>query len=510
LIALPFTPESDGANMKFFSIRQTIKLITLTLSFCFFTCAYSNTIAQADGDFQKENYQSAYNKYLKVALVGSPHAFYQLGTIHLKGLGFSKDPIKAIVWFSLAAEQGFLDSEKVFDELMSNFSKTDRTKIMEVVTAFQENYGIEKINNKLFPVINQENLEYKIQFGENGADIEFFPDDNLEDLDFGSDETLDFDGEDSDGDQLLIDNSTSTNLLNRPFSASVDYDIALDGSTRNMQPLQTMGHTAPALYELSTHKTPAPYFKDTNVHFFYRAHIGLASFSEGQMKDKYRKFNSLLKRKTKKLRKSTVLEDKFKLALALMAFEWLAEDETEINQLLLDLSMSGHPMAQYEYGAKLYREQNNITQAIHWIGEASKYGISKAEYLLGRILLNSPWVEHDEQKALFWLESAAKKAHQSAQLKTAELKLLANNSDLHNLEEAQKYLFEYPEKGHDQPEYQYLMAMVNNQVKPRRLSDAVQYLRTAIDLGEDLDWDVSAWQNQLTRWTTSGSVTIVE
>lgn len=69
-----------------------------------------------------------------------------------------------------------------------------------------------------------------------------------------------------------------------------------------MQPLQTMGHTTPALYELSVHKTHPAYFKVTNVHFLYRAHIGLASFTEGQMKEKYHKFNSLLKRKSKNLR----------------------------------------------------------------------------------------------------------------------------------------------------------------------------------------------------------------
>ncbi len=113
--------------------------------------------------------------------------------------------------------------------------------------------------------------------------------------------------------------------------------------------------------------------------------------------------------------------------MALLNFPWLSQKEGEAEERLLALSIAGHPGAMYEYGMLLYREQRDIPVAIQWISQSSKYGLARAEYRLGKILTSSPWVEHDEEKALFWFESAMTKAHLPSAIRAIDIKLNATD-----------------------------------------------------------------------------------
>ena len=50
--------------------------------------------------------------------------------------------------------------------------------------------------------------------------------------------------------------------------------------------------------------------------------------------------------------------------------------------------------------------------------------------------------------------------------------------------------------------------MAQSQMENRNLPKAVKHIRRAISYGKSLNWDVKAWQQQLTNWTSGGSVTI--
>lgn len=193
----------------------------------------------------------------------------------------------------------------------------------------------------------------------------------------------------------------------------------------------------------------------------------------------------------------------------LLTFTWLKQEEGEAEELLRKAAEQGQPFAQYEYGAKLYREQTNIEQGVHWISQASKYGLAKAEYLLGTIHLYSPWIKNDEKKALFWFESAMKKEHQAAKLKVAKLKLLAMNTNLHDIPAATVYLTDLKTSQRDNPEYYFLLAISHKNRENRDFGQVIRNVEKAIDLGEKYNWDVSYWQGLVEKWTT-GKVYIAD
>jgi TPR repeat protein len=217
-----------------------------------------------------------------------------------------------------------------------------------------------------------------------------------------------------------------------------------------------------------------------------------------------------IRRKAVKFSKSDLPEDVYKHAMVLMSFPWLNQEDGDVDKLLQSAAEQGHAPAKFEYGLKLYREQKDIKQAIYWISQATKQGNSRAQYRLARILLDSPWVVNDAKKALFWLQKASKQNHHPAKLMLAEVKLLAKDDNLHDVDSAQLYLHELSDEQESNPQYHYLQAIAYAKVEPRQLSQAVIYIREAIALGEYYNWNVEAWEQQLIRWTSGGSVTIQE
>jgi len=117
---------------------------------------------------------------------------------------------------------------------------------------------------------------------------------------------------------------------------------------------------------------------------------------------------------------------------------------------------------------------------------------------------------NDDKKALFWLAKASQQNHLPAKLMLAEVQLLTKDEDLHDVDNALLYLNELSDKQQNNPQYHYLQAMAHVKLQPRQLSKAVIYMREAIALGEDYNWNVVPWQQQLTKWTSGGNVTIQE
>jgi uncharacterized protein len=478
----------------------------------------ASDLFQADSYFQQQQYPLAREAYLDSANVGSAHAFYQLGLMEYKGLGVPQNSVKALVWFGLAAEQKFNDSETIVNDLLALVADENKTDMMQLVNNFRQRYGVQYLSRTFFPLIKSTALNTKILFVEEGQSpqtaSQFYH--YIDSLDVDLDREQEWDGEneideDSARPTEIFARAKPVDIWNRPYSAVVDYDVAPDGSPRNLQSSQEIGHYRTAFNELVLSGGPNPQFSGARVPFINQAKLGLAGYSKFKLSsEKYQRFYYALKRKAKKLSNSKSSEDQYRYALLLMTFEWLGANENEVDVVLSKLSESGFPSAQYEYGTKLYRQQSDIPGAIYWLSEASKYGMAKAQYRLARILLDSPWVEKDQRKALFWLERAANNGHVIARLKAAELKVLASDDTLHNLESAQQDLLIVSESQSDNPEYEYVQAMLNYSVTPRKLPIAVEHLRKAISQAERLNWDATEWQSLLAHWTSGGTVTIVE
>jgi len=204
---------------------------------------------------------------------------------------------------------------------------------------------------------------------------------------------------------------------------------------------------------------------------------------------------------SKKLKKSENINDQYQYVMALFNFPWLKQEEGEAIDKLKSLARRGHPGAMYEYGFKLYREQTDIPNAIMWLSQSSSYGLARAEFRLGKMLISSPWVVKDEAKALHWFESALKKDFPAAAIAAADLRLNAENESLHKVSKAIEYLDMAANSQKKNPEFYYLNAISHLKRENRNFVEVVKNLKKAINLGEQYSWDVSAWESLLDRLT---------
>lgn len=507
--------------MKFTKHPFSILAILFSL---FSVSALATDIFKADRLFERQEYIQARTAYLAAAEIGSPHAYYQLGTIYLRGLDTQQDAMKALIWFSLAAEYQFSDAENVVKEVLALLTEEQRNHFTQIIAEFKAQFGKEQINQKYFPIINTANLVDKITFGGEGKlenayqdpdlllgsfDDDSFYEEDFSSFDFQNDFDDDTGFDTANNFESALARPAPVDLRRRPPFLILDYDVGSDGSIRNIAQVQTIGYANRTIEVFERNPHPQPTFKGKRVDFVNRTYLGTAIYSKFQMRDEYQRLYLKIKRLAKKLKVSSEREDQYQYAMALTSFQWLDQEEGEAEKILQNLAQTGHPSAQYEYGLMLYREQKDIPTAIHWISEASKYGLARAEYLLGRLLHVSPWVVTDEKKALFWYESAKNKGHGAATLKSAELKLLATDITLHDLEGAIENLQSLHEEQSDNPEYNFLLAISHKNRENRNFRDVVKYMERAIDLGDGLNWDVSYWESLLDAWTT-GSVYIVD
>nr|WP_268820350.1 SEL1-like repeat protein [Paraglaciecola sp. G1-23] len=467
---------------------------------------FSADIFKTDKQFAAKQYKLAKQGYTEAAKVGNPHAYYQLATMYQKGLGVEKDTLNALIYMSMAADYPLEKAQTTFSSMMAPFNDDQKTTIYQVLKEHKQKAGKAIIQEQYFPVIKTENLADKVTFnGELAIDGKFFSEE-YEDalLEFDEGSFTNDDGDLEEGDSLTLIMSAPK----LPFLI-LDHDIASDGSKRNLIDIQKMGSTLTIKDEYALFPTPIPMFKDQPVEFVHRAYMGAATYSKFTMVHENEAMYENIIRSAKRLKSGTSLSDQYQYAMALQSFTWLTQEEGEVDKRLLALSKQGHPLAMFEHGLKLYREQNDIPKAIEWISLAASYGLANAEYRLGKLLTTSPWVTYDEKKALFWFESAVKKGHIPATLKTIELNLTANDKSLHDQDRAEVLLDRIAAAQTNNPEYFYLLALSHKNRENRDYTQVITNLEKAIFMAQIKNWDTEEWQDLLAK-LTQGSVTIVE
>lgn len=485
-------------------------LKTLMLALAIFpSIVFSADIFLADRYFTEKQYTLAKKEYLIAAEVGNPHAYYQLANIHYKGLGIEQDPINALLYFSLAAEQKFHNSEKITNSIIDNISLESRDAVIDALKEYKLTHGIEQIINKYFPIIDSEKLAMKVTFdGEAILQTVFHPEEiDLEDF------NADLGGEvfyDENGDEEGVDDSLSL-LMSTPRTPFliVDHDIYSDGSVRYSTEVQKFGLYKELLDEFRLFPNAKPEFNGKAVDFASRSYLGAAAYDKFTMLRENEKMYSSILKQFRRFKGGTTINDKFNLSMLMLNFPWIGQEENEAEELLLSLAEQGHSPAMYEYGFKLYREQRDIEQAIYWISEASKYGLVRAEYRLAKILQSSPWVLNDEAKALFWYQSAMEKGDLPAKIRATDILLTATDQSLRNMNLAIDYLAQLEESQSNNPEYFYLKALTYRTGPQRNIKLAIDNLRSAILKAQFDNWDVSEWQDLLNT-ITAGTIYVTD
>ena len=97
---------------------------------------FAADIFKADRLFTEKNYHQAKQEYLKAAKIGNPHAYYQLANMYYKGLGSEQDPLNALIYFSLAAEYNFHNSEEVLNTILKGISAESRDTVINTLNEY--------------------------------------------------------------------------------------------------------------------------------------------------------------------------------------------------------------------------------------------------------------------------------------------------------------------------------------------------------------------------------------
>ena len=93
--------------------------------------------SQPDTKGLAHSYEDAAKWYRKAALQRHSTASYNLGVMHLQGIGVDKDPLAAYVWLDLAAQQGHGKSRLVVSELNSVLSDKQLSAARELKDTIQ-------------------------------------------------------------------------------------------------------------------------------------------------------------------------------------------------------------------------------------------------------------------------------------------------------------------------------------------------------------------------------------
>nr|WP_285817763.1 hypothetical protein [Echinimonas agarilytica] len=485
--------------------------------------AASASIEDAKKAYALRDYDTAFQHYQYLAEVGQASALYQLGLMHYSGQGTTQNKVEAVLWLFLATEQAYEDSEQLSRAILKELTPEQITELKGRLTSMAKNFSQAAVQEmympELYPSKFEKNIlinsEEGLLFGledEDGLTNDVFAEaDNMIEVNLFP---FDDDEDDSSFDVDYITRSIQSrndvvNPFNRPYFLIVDYRVAPDGTVRDVEVVQSFGYTKRALRKFKEAKYPSPEFDGQLVNSRQRRALGIAQsdISLRDMMDKYdyvyRGVKGILAKKD-----SEEAKDEYKYAVTLMNFEGLWREEGEIDAKLQSASEKGYANAQYVYADKLYREQNNIQKSIYWMTEAAKQGIVNAEYRLGEMFLESPWVKRDEKKALFWLDRAAKQGHVFALRRSAHLRLLAEDESLHDPKVAMTSLDRISIVEKMNPELLYLKARGLLKVDRTNRPKAVIMIRQAIMRGDQLGWDTSDWNEVLMGWTTGGSVTV--
>lgn len=476
----------------------------LFATLCTFTLLPLNSFAssffEAENHFKSGEYALAKEDYIESTKVGNPQAYFRLATMYLKGLGGEQDITNAILYFSLAAEYDFFNAKEIVSDTLKTLPKESQDALIKAISDFKEENGKRAIEDRFFPAIKEDAVGKRITFdGKDKLESNYYIDDIINsaiatDLFESNQITSDITGDTA--------NSIWASTPAPPYVV-LDVDIAADGTIRYHSVAQQHGEFAnEAIRSFITIGLKKPSFENKGIDFTTRAYIGSAVFTKFTLLDENEALYYNIVQTVNGLKNSETLEDQYRYAMSLLNFRWLKQEDGEVNQRLLAAAQKGHPGAMYEYGMQLYRKQENIAEAVHWISKAAKYGLARAEYRLAKILRSSPWVENDDAKALYWFRTAYDQGNVRAGLDAIEIKLTSENESLRDVNGAIDWLAELQGRHKRNPDYYYLLSLTYRDPEVRDYPSQIKNLKTAVSRGKDLNWDVSEWEAMLGRLTT--------
>ncbi|MDG6099952.1 sel1 repeat family protein [Alteromonas sp. ZYF713] len=462
-------------------------------------------VLKANTEFKRGNYSMAFSLYEEGAKLGNAHSQYQLGIMYSKGLGVESNTVSSMIFLSLAAEQRYHNAQNIIEEMRLSLNANELSLLAKAIE--EERNANLHFQQQFLPEINQRNINQRVTFGDKTTlEKKVYFEELVEFQDFG-DELQNFgSGFDDLDDGESIDVAI---VVNNPGFLVVENDVASDGSVRYVREIQKSGNTKRFLDAYKLFPLGQPELGEASTEFVHRAYMGAAINDQFYLNENLPRLYKETRRIARAAQDNSTLESLYQYAMAMIIFPWMESKDDEAENLLKQLAEKGHPGAMYEYGIQLYMQQKDIPEAIEWITQASKYGLSRAEYRLGKLFLTSPWIVNDEKKALFWFNSASGKGDEAAALHVAKIKLTASDKSLIDVSGAIELLDTVATSQNLNPEYQYLLS-ISYRLRPERdFKKSVELLENAISMGMRTNWDTSEWQSLLAKML-AGKISVTD
>ena len=80
------------------------------------------------GTGSAKDYAAALRWYDEAARHGDPRGFYKLGYAYEQGKGVKADPVRALMWYSLASEEGYEQAAARIERLASQLGPEQRAQ----------------------------------------------------------------------------------------------------------------------------------------------------------------------------------------------------------------------------------------------------------------------------------------------------------------------------------------------------------------------------------------------
>lgn len=98
--------------------------------------------AKVEGIYEQGDFERAHFLYVnELAPIGDKYAQYMAGYMYLKGQGVPQDPVKALAWYRLAAENGAAEFVAVRNQLMAQLSEEELEESDAAYVKLRQQYG---------------------------------------------------------------------------------------------------------------------------------------------------------------------------------------------------------------------------------------------------------------------------------------------------------------------------------------------------------------------------------
>lgn len=339
----------------------------------------------AASNFQKENYELAYNQFTELAALGNKDAQYAIGVMYVKGLHVKKNFANAYAWILLASSKGEASYAKTADDIHASFSEVEAANARAAFADLQASYGDEVIAAKLMPrLVKAGARSYKRR------------------------KPL-----------VKVPADYPTSALNRgmPGTATISYLVSDDGRVKYPKLDMT---TAEDFVKPSIRAVKSFIYKPTMVNglpsvtFDVRNRFQFVLVDDAKIQED-KLYNELVKLKESAVQGSSI--DRYTYAKNARVFRRYLDDERasefyDTTSYFSKAAVDGLPHAKYELGKSImYGEQceSDFDSSYFWLNQAAGDGLPVAQMMLGLERIYGVRFAGDLEEGIAWLEAAAEK-----------------------------------------------------------------------------------------------------